>query len=597
MTTQQSTVIHAEAMLFSDLFRQGRFEVPWHQRYYDWSAGHVRALLQDIDEAIKEGRDCYFLGAIMLVENGEGQWKINDGQQRMVTISLIYAALCRRFAEESHASQHEGLALQLLFNLNANEPCTLEGAEDYTPRVTPPRNDMMRYGQMIRGNTIGSNGLLTTAWSEIEKFFSPMNLEKSKSYFDFLLQKLEIACFWIPRHIDPNAIYETINSRGKPLEDLDLIRNYLYSHFNEAYDSEKKNSVHSSLERIRTAIPHTKKASDYLRCHLQCKYGFLPKDDFYRKARGAIRNQRDRPHDKKELSTDYVFHLIQQLATPECLQLFKVITASSPDPEFIRAFEAASGTTKSLRNLTAFLRELSSYTVSLPLIFATLFWYMRESDGRKKRRIARIANKNLHRLTTFVLRTAFAAPKFEPSHFETEFSNFAQHVMSSNDIPDDEFAQFLKDCDRAAFGILNDSRFKSAMLEKTQMKGINRIKHFLVGVNSKLQPDAELIDERKCSIEHILPKSSTHWTGWTGFDDVDPSEWTQRIGNLTLMGVADNKPGAKYNDSFAKKRKSYQDSSIKITRKLDGYDDWYPEKIIEREKEMVAYAADVWTFK
>ncbi len=584
-------------MLFSELFRQGLFEVPWHQRYYDWRVGHVRALLQDIDDAIKEGRDCYFLGAIMLVENGKRQWKINDGQQRMVTMSLIYAALCRRFSEESCDSQREGLALHLLFDLSTNVPCTLRGAEGYVPRLTPPTNDMMRYRQMIRGNTIGSNGLLTTAWTEIEKFFSPMSLERSKSYFDFLLQKLEIVCLRIPTRIDSNAIYETINCRGKPLEDLDLIRNYLYAHFNEADGLEKKNSVHDSLERMRTVIPHTRKASDYLRCHLQCKYGFLPKDDFYRKAREAIRNQKDKSHGKKELSTDYVFHLIQQLATPENLQLFKVITASSPDPEFIKAFEVASRTTNSLRNLTVFLRELNSYTVSLPLVFAILYWYMCETDGRKKRRIARIANKNLHRLATFVLRTAFVAPKFESSHFETEFSNYAQHIMSSSDLPDNGFSQFLKNCDHTAFGILDDSRFKSAMLEKTQMKGINKIKHFLIGVNSKLQPDAELINIRKCSIEHILPKSSTHWVGWTGFNGVDQTEWTERIGNLTLMGVADNKPGGRYNNSFAKKQQSYLDSSIKLTREVGEDNDWNPKKIMEREKKMVTHAADIWTFK
>ena len=584
-------------MVFSELFRQGRFEVPWHQRYYDWSADHVRALLQDIDDAIKEGRDCYFLGAIMLVENGENQWKINDGQQRMITISLICSVLCRRFIEESYSSQRVGLALQMLFDLSGNQCCTPDSAEEYVPRITPPKNDMMRYKQMIRGNTIGSNGLLTTAWFEIEKFFSPMSLEKVELYFDFLLQKLEIAYLRIPYHVDPNAIYETINCRGKPLEDLDLIRNYFYSHFSETDDSEKMNSVHDGLERVRITIPHTRKASDYLRCHLQCKYGFLPKDDFYRKVREVIRNQKDKSHDKKESSTNYVFNLIQQLATPENLQLFKVITASSPDPEFIRAFEVASGTTNSLRNLTVFLRELNSYKVSLPLVFAILICYMRETDGRKKKRIARIANRNLHRLATFILRTAFAAPKFEPSHFETEFSNYAQNITCSHNLPDENFAQFLQNCDRTAFGILNDSRFKSAMLEKGQMTGAVRVRHFLVGVNSKLQPDAKLINERQCSIEHIFPKSPKHWVGWPEFKDVDQSDWIQRIGNLTLMGVADNKPGEKYNGSFTKKCQSYLDSSIKLTRKLGEHDYWSPDKIIEREEEMVEYATDVWTFK
>ena len=97
MTVQRETVIKAKAILFSDLFYQGCFDVPWHQRYYDWTRNDVQALLHDIADALKEERDCYFLGAIMLVEVEPRRWEINDGQQRMVTISLICAALCRRF--------------------------------------------------------------------------------------------------------------------------------------------------------------------------------------------------------------------------------------------------------------------------------------------------------------------------------------------------------------------------------------------------------------------------------------------------------------------------------------------------------------------
>ena len=55
-------------MLFSDLFCLGRFVVPWHQRQYDWKSENIRALLCDIDDAVKERRDCYFLGAVMLVD-------------------------------------------------------------------------------------------------------------------------------------------------------------------------------------------------------------------------------------------------------------------------------------------------------------------------------------------------------------------------------------------------------------------------------------------------------------------------------------------------------------------------------------------------
>ena len=30
------TVIKTNAMTFSRLYYRGRFEVPWHQRFYDW---------------------------------------------------------------------------------------------------------------------------------------------------------------------------------------------------------------------------------------------------------------------------------------------------------------------------------------------------------------------------------------------------------------------------------------------------------------------------------------------------------------------------------------------------------------------------------
>ena len=591
---QHQTVIESKAMFFSDLFHQGRFTVPWHQRYYDWKVDDVRALLHDIDEAVKENRECYFLGAVMLVKVGPGEWEINDGQQRMVTISLICAVLCRRFAREGD-SQREGLALRMLFDLDDKSAWTLDDAEHYRPRISPPQNDAMRYRQMIRGNTIGTNGTLNAAWDEIEKFLSPMNLEMAERYFDFLLKKLEVACLWVPRRIDPNAVYETINCRGKELDDLDLIRNFLYSHFNAVSDSERRISIHENLERIRDLIPNIKKASEYMRCRLQCRFGFLRKDNFYRDVREAVRIQRDKKHGPTETASDYVFDLTRQITSNESLKLFRIMTATNPSPDFIKSFESASGTGRSPRNLAVFIRELQGYTVTQPLVFALLARYTRESDSRKKKVVAKLVNKNLSRLATFVLRTAFVAPKFEPSHFETEFSNCAKDIMAASDVPDDKFAAFLKDCDRSEYGVLEDSKFRNDMAGK-RMTGAMKIKQFLLGINSIKQRDARLLNGRLCTIEHILPKSPHHWSGWSGFKDFDEADWVHRIGNMTLMGPTDNKPGDKYNASFAKKRASYGESSLAITSELENRDDWTPHHIEARQLDMARLAVRVWKF-
>ena len=241
MSGSRPTFIRADAMLFSELFQKGRFAVPWHQRYYDWAVSDIQALLSDIDEAIKEDRPCHFLGAVLLVEIEKGRWEINDGQQRMVTVSLLCAALCRRFAQETGDSQREGLALRMLFNLDGSGVWSSARAEHYEPRIEPPISDGMRYRQMIRGNSIGTNGKLTAAWRTIEDFLGPTNIGgRWESYFDFLRERLEVACLSVPRDIDPNVVYETINSRGKPLDDLDRIRNFIYSYFNADAEVQRK---------------------------------------------------------------------------------------------------------------------------------------------------------------------------------------------------------------------------------------------------------------------------------------------------------------------------------------------------------------------
>lgn len=597
MTAQRRTVIEAEATFFSDLFLQGRFAVPWHQRYYDWKVGDVRALLHDIKDAIEEKRDCYFLGTIMLVKTAAQCWEINDGQQRMVTVSLICAALCRRFPRGSH---REGHALDMLFDREANSTWTLDDAERYVARISPPQNDATQYYQMIRGNTIGTNGLLTSAWTEIETFFSTMSFARWEQYFDYLMNNLEVTCLHVPPRIDPNAVYETINCRGKPLDDLDRIRNYLYSHFNASGESQRKISLHENLERIRIVLPSTKKgaakkAAEYMRCHLQCRFGFLHKDQFYREVREAIRTQKDKRQNPVKSLADYVFALTKEITSHESLEVFRIMTATSPDPDFIQSFEIASGTTKSRRSLSVFLRELRGYTVAQPLVFALLIRYIRESDGRKKRRLARIANRNLSRLATFVLRTAFVAPKFEPSHFEREFSDYAKEVTFANEFPDTAFADFLRGCDRSKYGVLDDFRFQSAIVQ-ARMTGAVRIRQFLLGINGILQSDARLLNERYCRIEHIFPDSPKHWSNWEGFKLVDGEDWVDRIGNLTLMGPTDNKPDKKYNGDFAKKRESYRNSGLKLTRELGEFTEWTPDTIETRQRTMAKRAMQVWQF-
>ena len=597
MNAMQGTAIGAEAVLFSSLFHKGRFVVPWHQRYYDWEEKDVRALLLDIEEAVREKRRCYFLGAVIVVDMADAMWEINDGQQRMVTVSLICAALCRRFAEETKDSQREALALRMLFDLHSGKVVQLDKAEHYTSRIDPALNDRVRYRQMIRGNTIGTNGKLASAWRVIDDFFGATNDGNQwEEYFDYIREHLEVACLRVPREIDPNAVFETINCRGKPLDDLDLIRNFIYSHFSAPTEAQRRDTIHNSLERIRQVFPsgkRAKKAEEYVRCRMQCRFGYLSNDTFYRDVRRTVR-EKAAAAQPGHSTNDFVFDLATDIARPEDLELYRRLTVPTAGPEFVQEFEVKSRTIGSPRNLTVFLRELKGYSVTHTLMFALMAKYVHETDGKKKVLVAKLVNRNMGRLASFVLRTAFVA-KFEPSHFERQFAEFAADLSRSKGVADEEFAQFLRDCDRHEHNVLDDAGFEIIM-ESAQMRGAQKIKALLLGINREGRPDAIVLNDSNCSLEHVLPTGEEHWKGWKEFGESDPGEWVHRVGNLTLAAKGDNKPGGKFNGSFAKKSEVFRDSSVAITREIAGLKSWSPTEIEDRQRQIAKLAVRVWSF-
>ena len=69
-----------------------------------------------------------------------------------------------------------------------------------------------------------------------------------------------------------------------------------------------------------------------------------------------------------------------------------------------------------------------------------------------------------------------------------------------------------------------------------------------------------------------------------------------RIGNLTLLGRQDNKPGDTDNRDFFIKRDAYAKSAVQLTRDVGTCPDWSPGRISDRQKKLAARAARVWSF-
>jgi hypothetical protein len=71
------------------------FQVPDHQRDFAWTSDdEVDQLFNDTVKAIADHAPEYFLGLVVLVSpDDEEVWQILDGQQRLATTTMVYAAI------------------------------------------------------------------------------------------------------------------------------------------------------------------------------------------------------------------------------------------------------------------------------------------------------------------------------------------------------------------------------------------------------------------------------------------------------------------------------------------------------------------------
>ncbi|MDR2457139.1 MAG: DUF262 domain-containing protein [Clostridiales Family XIII bacterium] len=125
---------------------KGTFILPRYQRGYRWTEVQVKDLLDDLHTFVQEKRDLksfYFLQPLVVCKSslGDQNFEVIDGQQRLITISLIDTALCNiekrqsrlEFALKFEARpESEALLKELKDNPNTNLEYDInEGIEHY----------------------------------------------------------------------------------------------------------------------------------------------------------------------------------------------------------------------------------------------------------------------------------------------------------------------------------------------------------------------------------------------------------------------------------------------------------------------------------
>lgn len=235
-----------------------KYIVPKYQREYSWRKENWEDLLNDItgEETSGEGP---FLGSIIGVSKTSDTLnpvlEIIDGQQRLTTISLLYAAIHARLKMENKdddesKSELINLKYRLVKKKNPKElklelSCQNNNFEDYKEILEESGILDFKEG---RPKNLG-NRRLYRAYSFFAIRLEPLNYKEVKSLLD-RINSSHVIKIEVNSNSDAFVLFESINNRGVPLSAIDLIKNSLLS----ALEKKKSKSIEDSFEEWKVIL-------------------------------------------------------------------------------------------------------------------------------------------------------------------------------------------------------------------------------------------------------------------------------------------------------------------------------------------------------
>lgn len=208
--------------------------IPLFQRPYSWVSDNWQTLWDDVMAQYDEREpSSHFMGALVTVPVksvpvGVTKHLVIDGQQRLTTLSIFLAAIRDKAANAADTST-EGIIGDLLVNRHYKSPDDL--------KLVPTQADRAAYNALIHQKDL-TNYEESKVIQAYRFFLKKMEgtddenipLSPAKT-LQTIQQTLQVVMINLSESDDPYLIFESLNHKGKPLNQADLVRNYVLMRF------------------------------------------------------------------------------------------------------------------------------------------------------------------------------------------------------------------------------------------------------------------------------------------------------------------------------------------------------------------------------
>lgn len=588
-----------------DLFASRAFRIPAYQRGYSWEERQWADLIEDL-EVLPAGKE-HFTGQIVLqptddhlVDKEGSRHRLHDvvdGQQRLTTLVLLLEAIRRR-AGTSLAEGIEKRYIRLTDRADQPQPKLRfsDGSQPYYEQT------VLNGAPALGGPRTKAQERLSSALTFFEEYLERESARRRDGFeawlqdlHDRVAHHLKVNVFDVHDPSEVGLIFEVLNSRGRPLSQLDLVKNYvLYVGTKLDVEHALHDDVSEAWTRILTGLMNAGLGSaadenQLLRAHWLLAYDHQKKRwDGSRSVKARFR-LRDYEGRHPEMLSDLRVYV-------RSLKDASVAYADIQRPTTTTAFAELSTAPQLRRAIirgSERLHRTRAVAVFLPLLIATRLKCA--GDGEEYRRLVDLCERYAFRVYRLLGRRADAG--------ETVISRLAYSLYHG----EMEFEAVVAEFKSTLVYYCSEQRFREAfeLEDINDWYGWSGIKYFLyeyeqslVG-NDPVEVPWEVIErlDRDKTIEHVLPQTPTdpYWT--ERFDDAAREAYTHDLGNLAL--TADNssygnKPFPAKKGSPGSDSPCYANANLKNERELTGWYDWTVDSILERRQRLVDWAIMRW---
>lgn len=525
-----------------------QYVIPLFQRTYSWTTKEWEILWKDLIELCEaENPRTHFIGSIVnmptvSVPEGVAKFLLIDGQQRLTTIFILLTLLRNKARELQKQDFAEEINNTLLVNPYKKD-------NDFF-KLMPTQVDRDIYKNFINGKSNEIENQLTRAYNFFEKKLKQVPLEHEK------LKKIITSYFSVVSIVldtddNPYLVFESLNAKGRPLTQADLIRNYFFMRIH----IDNQDEVYSSYwQPMQTALNDS--LTEYIRHYLMRDGSIIKQNDVYYalKERVSQTNAIDYLEELQKYSVYYQRLIYPELEPEEELQKYfrrlNRIEVTTAYPLLLNFYGNYTARKISKADFITILRTLENYLI--------------------RRFVCNIPTNQLNKIFPSVF------PLLLSKH-QDNLAEGVKAILQNRGYPkDNEFYTRFKE---TKFYGAGDRQIKTKLILETI---------------EEVFAHKEAVPFDNLTIEHVMPQTLSEWwqnhigEAWEETHEL----FLHTIGNLTLTAYNTEMS----NDDFITKKKIYNESHLELNKYFSSISSWTRTEIEKRAEALAKQALEIWSY-